>query len=49
MWDLLDAMYADRPDLHDRIERYKDKYRKEREKPVQDKTLESCEESTKSV
>lgn len=23
MWDLLDAMFEDRPDLHDRIKRYK--------------------------
>ena len=41
MWDLLDRMFADRPDLHDRIKRYKD------EKSVQDKTLESGKEDTK--
>ena len=41
MWPLLDKMLEDRPDLQDRIKKYKD------EKSIQDKTLEPSKEGTK--
>ncbi len=37
LWSMLDDLFENRPDLHDRIKKYKDG------KSIQDKTLESSE------
>ena len=40
-WWIIDCLFVNRPDLHERIKKYKD------EKSIQDKTLESSKESPK--